>query len=72
MELTRDNIKSFEDVDGTICFIDPSTEVKKKNRHRHIKDGCPKSERGKAHLYRGKNGFSTLNVSGFYAEEERK
>ena len=33
--------------DGVNVFIDPMTRVTKKNRKRHIKDGAPKSERGR-------------------------
>lgn len=32
--------------DGTMIFREPSTVEKKKNRHRHIKDGALKSMRG--------------------------
>ena len=35
-------------MDDVVIFArDPGTEVRKKNRKRHAKDGCPKSERGK-------------------------
>lgn len=33
--------------DGTMVFVQAPTEKKKKNRTRHIKDGAPKSMRGK-------------------------
>lgn len=34
--------------DGVYIYLrDPGTEIKKKNRKRHVKDGCPKSERGR-------------------------
>ena len=33
--------------DGTMVFVEPSTIKKKKNRMRHVKDGAPKSMRGK-------------------------
>jgi len=34
--------------DGIYVYLrDPGTIVKKKNRKRHVKDGCPKSERGR-------------------------
>ncbi len=33
--------------DGVVIFVDPGTRVTKKNRHRRIKDGAPKSVRGK-------------------------
>lgn len=39
-----------------VSVIEPNTEVKKKNRRRHVKDGCPKSERGKSHLIFSKVG----------------
>lgn len=53
--------KTYTDEDGIVCFIDPGTETKKKNRVRHVKDGCPKSERGKPkghsrYIQEGKNG----------------
>lgn len=34
--------------DGVVTFVDAGTRVTKKNRKRHIKDGTPKKERGKA------------------------
>lgn len=35
-------------MDDVVIFArDPGTEVRKKNRKRHVKDDCPKSERGK-------------------------
>ena len=34
--------------DGMVTFVDAGTRVTKKNRKRHIKDGTPKKERGKA------------------------
>ena len=34
--------------DGVVTFVDAGTKVTKKNRKRHIKDGTPKKERGKA------------------------
>lgn len=34
--------------DVVVTFVDASTRVTKKNRKRHIKDGTPKKERGKA------------------------
>lgn len=39
-------MRTLERPDGTIVFLDPGTEVKKKNRSRHVKDGAPKSMRG--------------------------
>lgn len=33
--------------DGSVVFVDPGTRVAKKNRRRHVKDGAPKSMRGK-------------------------
>lgn len=38
--------RQYKAEDGTVIFIDPGTEKKKKNRKRHIKDGAPKSMRG--------------------------
>ena len=39
---------SYISGDGVYIYMrDPGTEVIKKNRKRHVKDGCPKSERGK-------------------------
>lgn len=32
--------------DGTVVTVDSMTEKKKKNRHRHVKDGAPKHMRG--------------------------
>ena len=47
-------MKSFQDMKtGVLYFRDPGTVKKKKNRHRHMKDGCPKSERGKPHFGEG-------------------
>lgn len=40
------NMRAFIDTDGIVCYIDPMTKVKKKNRKRHIKDGAPKKLRG--------------------------
>lgn len=34
--------------DGVVTFVDAGTKVTKKNRKRHVKDGTPKKERGKA------------------------
>jgi len=34
--------------DGVVTFVDAGTKVTKKNRKRHMKDGTPKKERGKA------------------------
>ena len=34
--------------DGVVTFVDSGTKVTKKNRKRHVKDGTPKKERGKA------------------------
>lgn len=34
--------------DGVVTFVDAGTRVTKKNRKRHVKDGTPKKERGKA------------------------
>ena len=34
--------------DGVVTFVDSGTKVTKKNRKRHMKDGTPKKERGKA------------------------
>lgn len=34
--------------DGIVTYVDPMTHVTKKNRKRHIKDGAPKKERGRA------------------------
>ena len=39
-------MRTLELPDRTVVFIDPGTEVKKKNRTRHVKDGAPKSMRG--------------------------
>ena len=39
-------MRTIELPDRTVVFIDPGTEVKKKNRVRHCKDGAPKSLRG--------------------------
>lgn len=39
-------MRTLECPDGTIAFLDPGTEVKKKNRSRHVKDEAPKSMRG--------------------------
>lgn len=39
-------MRTYEHPDGTIVFLDPGTETKKKNRVRHVKDGAPKSMRG--------------------------
>ena len=38
--------RQYKAEDGTVIFIDPGTEKKKKNRVRHCKDGAPKSMRG--------------------------
>ena len=47
-------MKSFQDMEtGVLYFRDPGTVKKKKNRHRHVKDGCPKSERGKVRFGEG-------------------
>lgn len=47
-------MKSFQDMEtGVLYFRDPGTVKKKKNRHRHTKDGCPKSERGKVRFGKG-------------------
>ena len=45
MTITK-KTRTTERPDGTVVFIDPGTEVKKKNRVRHCKDGAPKSLRG--------------------------
>ena len=34
--------------DGVVTFVDAGTRPTKKNRGRHVKDGTPKKERGKA------------------------
>ena len=34
--------------DGVVTFVDAGTRTTKKNRKRHVKDGTPKKERGKA------------------------
>lgn len=39
-------MRTLELPDGTVVFVDPGTEVKKKNRTRHVKDDAPKSMRG--------------------------
>lgn len=38
--------RQYKAEDGTVIFVDPGTEKKKKNRIRHCKDGAPKSMRG--------------------------
>jgi hypothetical protein len=38
--------RQYKAKDGTVIFLDPGTEKKKKNRMRHAKDGAPKSMRG--------------------------
>lgn len=42
-----DRMKTEADEEGIVMFVDKMTEKTKKNRYRHIKDGCPKKERGK-------------------------
>lgn len=42
-----DRMKTEVDEEGIMMFVDKMTEKKKKNRYRHVKDGCPKKERGK-------------------------
>lgn len=47
-------MKSFQDMEtGVLYFRDPGTVKKKKNRHRHVKEGTPRSERGKLHFSGG-------------------
>lgn len=46
-DISRMKVK--ERRDGITVLVDPGTVKTKKNRHRHIKDGAPKSERGKQH-----------------------
>lgn len=44
MDILKRRSKQAED--GTVVFLDPGTEKRKKNRMRHTKDGAPKSMRG--------------------------
>lgn len=39
-------MRTVELPDGNVIFVDPGTELKKKNRMRHVKDGAPKCFRG--------------------------
>lgn len=43
-------MRQFVTGDGLVCYADPMTRVKKKNRKRHIKDGAPKNMRGINHM----------------------
>lgn len=43
-------LNSYTDDDGIVIFVDKMTWITKKNRHRHIKDGAPKKERGKVKI----------------------
>lgn len=61
-EMNTSRMRTYRHEDGTVIFVDPGTEVKKKNRKRHCKDGAPKRLRGIPQERREKINGTQFNI----------